>query len=77
VEALLDRDPDLIVLTYGWFGDETFEDARAALEVLPGAGDLTAVQEGRVFGLHYSQAEPQPQAIEGIELLAAWVAELT
>lgn len=74
VEALLDADPDIIVLTHGFDGD-TFDDAHALLLAQPGAERLRAVAGGRVIGLPAALRQPDPGAVDGLEELAAQLAD--
>ena len=76
LEALLDADPDTILLIHDTTPDIDFAESQRRLEALPGAADLTAVQEGRVVGLSYLFTEPDPGAIEGLRNLAAALAAL-
>lgn len=74
VEALLDADPAIILLTYGFEGDD-FDTALQMLLAQPGAEDLQAVREDRVIGLPATLRHADPGAVEGLEYLAAELAE--
>ncbi|MGF1645329.1 MAG: ABC transporter substrate-binding protein [Kineosporiaceae bacterium] len=68
IEALLDADPDVIVLTYGLYG-ESAEEAEQKLLAEPGVADLTAVQEDRVVLMPAWQVLPAPGAVDGLRTL--------
>jgi iron complex transport system substrate-binding protein len=70
IEALLETDPQLIVLSYGFAGDD-FDAALALLQSQPGADQLTALAEGNVIGLPSALRGPDPAAVDGLELLAS------
>lgn len=69
IESLLEDDPDLIILSYGFDGDD-FETAKANLLAQPGADTLQAVIDDRIVGLPASMRGPDPGAVDGLELLA-------
>lgn len=69
VEGLLTRDPEVIILTYGYRGD-SFAEAKKELLAVPGIRDTQAVKNDRVIGLPAEQAEADPLAVEGIETIA-------
>jgi iron complex transport system substrate-binding protein len=69
-EELIKSDPDLLVLSYGFSG-ETFEEAREQLLKVPGIDAMRAVKDDRIVGIPVDQRDPDPSAIEGVELLAS------
>jgi len=73
IESLLEADPDVIVLNYGFDGDD-FEQARAQLLAQPGAADLAAVKADRIIGLPAVLRGPDPGAVDGLEQLASELA---
>jgi iron complex transport system substrate-binding protein len=64
-ETLLDADPQVIVLSYGGYG-ESFEDAKAQLLSEPGAADLQAVQSDRIIGVGATDLNPDQGALRGL-----------
>lgn len=68
LEAVIDTDPDYILINYGIEG-ETFEQARDAFLAEPGVSDLRAVQEGRIIGVPNQQLSFTAAAIDGIRTL--------
>ena len=74
MEALLDADPAVILLTHGFEGDD-FDTALQMLLAQPGAEDLQAVREDRVVGLPATLRHADPGAVEGLEYLAVELAE--
>ena len=70
IEALLEADPDTIVLFHSFSPDVDFEESKRRLLELPGAEDLRAVANDRIVGLSYVVAEPDPAAVEGLRQLA-------
>ncbi len=67
-ETLLDADPQVIVLSYGGYG-ESFEDAKAQLLSEPGAADLQAVQSDRIIGVGATDMNPDQGALRGLATL--------
>lgn len=64
-ESLLEEDPDVLVLLYSE-GDPA--EVEQAIEDLPGADRLTAVQEGEVMTQLFNYTEPaSPLAVDGLE----------
>ncbi|MDP3969374.1 MAG: ABC transporter substrate-binding protein [Nocardioides sp.] len=73
VEELLGRDPDVLVLLHS-DGDPAV--VERAVTSLPGAGELTAVREGRLVTQLFNFTEPaSPLAVEGLRRLVAAVGE--
>lgn len=72
IEQLLARDPDVILASYGGGGAKIkrAEDARRAVENLPGAKRLTAVREGRVIPINITYMLGSPLAVDGLEMMA-------
>lgn len=70
VEALLDADPDTIVVMWGLDGESDDALAREKLFALPGGADLSAVRSGRVVSLASIYAEPDVAAVDGVEILS-------
>ncbi|MGL5810526.1 MAG: ABC transporter substrate-binding protein [Nocardioides sp.] len=68
-EELIASDPDVIVLSYGFAG-ETFEKAKAQFLQVPGVDRMRAVAAGRIVGIPTDLRDPDPSAVEGVELLA-------
>lgn len=65
LEELLDRDPDVVVLLHG---DGDPAEVEAALTQLPGADQLTAVQDDQVMTQLFNFTEPPtPLAVDGLE----------
>ncbi|GAB3998646.1 ABC transporter substrate-binding protein [Nocardioides marmoraquaticus] len=65
LEELLDRDPDVVVLLHG---DGDPAEVEAALTQLPGADQLTAVQDDQVMTQLFNFTEPgTPLAVDGLE----------
>ncbi|MFG3341029.1 ABC transporter substrate-binding protein [Glycomyces sp. NPDC048151] len=73
VETLLDADPQVIVLSYGGYG-ESFEDAKAQLLAEPGAADLQAVRNDRIIGVGATDLNPDQGALRGLETVIAGAA---
>lgn len=68
MEALLDRDPDWIVVLVS---EMTNEEAAATLAVLPGSADLTAVREGHVVYMPFVLTDPPTTlSLDGASRLA-------
>lgn len=77
VEELIERDPDVLILSSGTGGpDETFADVKAQLLKIPGAKDMTAVREGRLISVTSDARDPGPGAVNGLEMLADQLASL-
>ena len=68
VEALLDADPDVLVLTYGFYG-ESADEAQQKLLAEPGVADLTAMQEDRLVLMPAWQVLPAPGAVDGLRTI--------
>jgi len=67
VEELLGRDPDVLVLLHSEGDPEPVEQAVTSL---PGAENLTAVQDGEILVQLFSFTEPpSPLSVEGLERL--------
>lgn len=78
IEALLARNPDVIVLTFG--GSETSikngADAQRALRGMAPLDQLTAVGENRLIALNFTYLVGGPLAVDGLETIAQELAEL-
>lgn len=70
MEALLERQPDWIVISYGFTGD-TAEDARARFLAEPGADALEAVAQDHIVLIPSAVTGAGPSAVTGLELLVA------
>ena len=71
-EALLEADPDVIVVMPCGFGIERIRAEMGALTARPGWGEMRAVREGRVYltdGNQYFN-RPGPRLVESLEILA-------
>ncbi|MFC4334184.1 ABC transporter substrate-binding protein [Salininema proteolyticum] len=68
LESLLDADPEVIVLSYGVYGED-FATARAKLLSEPGAEDLRAVRSGDIVGIPAADLAPDPGAVDGLASL--------
>lgn len=76
VEDLIDRNPDVIMLTYGYRPGQTFSKLKKQLLALPGIRDTKAVKNDRIVGYPAPQAEADPLAVDGIETIAKGVGRL-
>jgi iron complex transport system substrate-binding protein len=74
VEALISRDPDVLIVPFGFAG-ESFEEVKRKLIELPGIDRVAAVREGRVIGVPSYQRAPDVNAVKGLETLARALAE--
>lgn len=70
VEDLINRDPEVVILTYGYRGDDTFAQVKKQLLAVPGIRDLRAVKNNRIVGYKASESRSDPLAVDGIEALA-------
>ncbi|HEV7805740.1 MAG TPA: hypothetical protein VGO80_07980 [Solirubrobacteraceae bacterium] len=59
-EELVERDPEVFVLGYGYDGKETFEQAQRKLLAIPGISDTKAARDGRIIGVPAAKSEPDP-----------------
>lgn len=69
MEALLDAQPDWIVIGYGFTGD-TADDARARFLSEPGADALKAVAADRIIMMPSAVSGAGPTSVAAVELLA-------
>lgn len=70
-EALIDANPEVIILSYGWAdGEQSFEEAKQQLRATPGLAEIRAVSEDRIVGIPSHQAQNDPAAIDGLDELA-------
>ena len=69
MEALLEAQPDWIVIGYGFTGD-TADDARARFLAEPGADALEAVEADRLIMVPSAVSGAGPTAVAAVELLA-------
>ena len=73
VEDLLDKNPDVIILT-SEDGDE--QAARDTFSALPSANDLKAVQEGKVYYVPFPLTDPATTlSVKGATVLADQLAK--
>lgn len=73
LEALLGRDPDILVLLYDGRDPQVPLDA---IKQIPGANDLAAVREGRIMTQLFNFSEPPtPLSIEGLHKIAEFVVQ--
>jgi iron complex transport system substrate-binding protein len=70
IEALIDANPDVIVLVYGYQPNDSFEKAKAQFLSLSGVGKMAAVKNGVIVGVTGPESEASPLAIDGLERLA-------
>lgn len=75
VESLIDADPDVIVLIYGYEAGDTFAKAKRKLLDRPGVGNMKAVKGDAIVGLTGPQAEASPIAVDGLERMAQELAD--
>ncbi|BBF99012.1 MULTISPECIES: ABC transporter substrate-binding protein [Pseudonocardia] len=75
-EAILGKDPDLIVVSYLPSHGYTEEDAVRAFSETPGADQLAAVRNGRVVAMNSGYLAGGPLAVDGLEMLAQRLAAL-
>ncbi len=75
LEELVDRDPEVLILIYGYNG-ETFEEALQQMLAAPGVADTRAALDARIVGLNSSQGQNDPAAIDGLEGLARQIGKL-
>lgn len=74
LEELLGRDPDVLVLLHG---DGDPAEVEQAVTDLPGAGELTAVREGRLITQLFNFTEPPtPLSVTGLEMIVDRVQEM-
>jgi iron complex transport system substrate-binding protein len=76
IEALLDADPDTIVLVHDLTPDVDFDESLERLKNLPGAADLSAVKNNRIVGISYVYMETDPAAVDGLKQLAEAIGAL-
>lgn len=70
LEAVIDRNPDILVLLYDDTG-LTSDEIAALVTELPGAGSITAVAEGAVYPMLFNYAEPPtPLVVKGLSVLS-------
>lgn len=67
-EDLVKRNPQVLVINYLVQG-ESFEDAKARLLALPGISAMEAVRNNRIVGVPSYQMAPDPNGVDGMELL--------
>lgn len=66
-EALVERNPDVIITTYGYY----VEDSIGEVTGRPGWQDITAVKENQVYDVHSDKVtRPGPRLAEGVEEVA-------
>lgn len=74
-EALIDADPEHLIVLYQGEGDGS--DVLAELERSAGIGDLDAVREGRVRAQLFNFTEPASAlVVDGAEQLSRWLSEI-
>ncbi|MCI2266790.1 ABC transporter substrate-binding protein [Sediminivirga luteola] len=74
-ESVLDADPDVLVVVYGFSGED-FEEASERLLAEPGFEELTAAREGALVGMRSDSTVNNPEAFAGLASLAEQLAEL-
>ena len=70
MEALLERQPQWIIISYGFTGD-TAEQAKERFVAEPGAASLQAVTDDRIVLIPSAVTGAGPSAVNGVELLVA------
>lgn len=68
-EALLEKDPDVIIIKYGRTGS-TFEQDKARLLSEPGADTLKAVKNNKIIGISSHSTWPTPEIINAMQTIA-------
>ncbi|MGH3612444.1 MAG: ABC transporter substrate-binding protein [Pseudonocardia sp.] len=70
LEELIKRDPEVLILQYGFsVGDgppKTFEQARQEFLALPGISGIRAVRDGAVVGIPFYETAADPVAVDGL-----------
>jgi iron complex transport system substrate-binding protein len=69
-EAILGKDPELIIVSYLPSNGYTEESAVRAFAEIPGADQLAAVRSGRVVAMNSGYLNGGPLAVDGLEMLA-------
>jgi iron complex transport system substrate-binding protein len=72
VEELIERNPDVIIATYGGSGTQIKDgdDAIRALRKIPGVNRLKAVRDGSIIPIHFGYLVGGPLAVDGLEMIA-------
>lgn len=65
-EAVLDKDPDVIIIKYGRTGS-TFEQDKARLLTEPGADTMKAVKDNKIIGISNHSTWPTPEIITAMQ----------
>jgi len=68
-EELIDRDPDLFILSF-YETDETADSVVESFLELPGASDMSAMVNDRVIAFRYVYSQASPSAVAGAESVA-------
>lgn len=68
-EELIDRDPDLFILSF-YEPDETADSVVESFLALPGASDMSAMVNDRVIAFRYVYSQASPSAVAGAESVA-------
>lgn len=68
MEALLAKNPDWVVLSYGLYG-ESKADAEKKFRAEPGADQLRAVKEGHLILVPGDASQPSPAALNGLRAI--------
>ena len=75
IEEVIGRNPEILVLLYDDFG-LTPEEISALVTDLPGAGSITAVEQGALYPLLFNYTEPPtPLVVKGLSKLSAQITE--
>lgn len=69
-EELIERDPEIFVLGFGYDGEETFAQAKEKFLEIPGVSETRAASSGTIIGVPASESEPDPYAVAGLERIA-------
>ena len=68
-EAVLEKDPDVIIVKYGRTGS-TFEEDKARLLTEPGADTMKAVQDGKILGISNHNTWPTPEMMDAMQTIS-------
>ena len=75
IEEVIGRNPEILVLLYDDFGLAP-DEISALVTDLPGAGSITAVEQGAVYPLLFNWAEPPtPLVVKGLSELSAQITQ--
>ena len=68
-EAVLEKDPDVIIVKYGRTGS-TFEEDKARLLTEPGADTMKAVKDGKIIGISNHNTWPTPEMMDAMQTIS-------